>query len=376
MSNPSELNQKRVAILVSFSGQGGVEAMIAKLAEGMVQQGFEVDLLLIKAKGDHVAAISSNVNVIRLDCKHSFYAVPKLIRYLRERKPCALLAAKHRAIKSAVLARLLSGQKTVVVGNIGTTVSGALEGKSALREWIWKLDTRLFYRLAHKVIGVSYGVQKDIQYFSKLPLERIPVVRYPVIDPGLYEKAGQPLDHPWFDNQDIPVLVGSGRLTRQKDFPTLLRAFKRVLEDRPCRLIILGEGGDRPQLESLIQELGIKDHVELPGFVTNPYPYVDKASAFVLSSRWEGSPIVLTEALALGTPAVSTDCPSGPVETLDGGKHGPLVPMGDPQALATAILQTLDHPPPAQQLKNAVKEYNIETSARRHLEIMGCLPRT
>ncbi|HEC12901.1 MAG TPA: glycosyltransferase [Acidiferrobacteraceae bacterium] len=348
--------------------------MIAKLADGMVQKGFEVDLLLIKAEGNHVAAISSNVNVIRLGCKHSLSAIPKLIRYLRKRKPCALLAAKHRAIRSAVLAQILSGQKTIVVGNIGTTVSGALKGRSAFREWIWKLDTRLFYRYAYKVIGVSYGVQKDIQYFSKLPLDKIPVVRYPVIDSGLFEKAHEPVDHPWFDDQDIPVLLGSGRFTRQKDFPTLLHAFKLVLKDRSCRLVILGEGSDRPQLESLVEDLGIKSYVWLPGFVANPYPFVAKASAFVLSSRWEGSPIVLTEALALGTPAVSTDCPSGPMETLAGGKHGPLVPMNNPKALAAAILQTLDHPLPPEQLKNAVREYNVETSARRHLEIMRCLP--
>jgi glycosyltransferase involved in cell wall biosynthesis len=156
-------------------------------------------------------------------------------------------------------------------------------------------------------------------------------------------------------------------LQRQKDFPTLIRAFARVRQTRPCRLVIIGEGRERPALEALIGQLGLTGQVDLPGFQPNPLPFLARASLFVLSSAWEGSPNVLTEAMALGTPVVATDCPSGPAELLDGGRIAPLVPVGDPEALARMVLATLDQPTPAARLKDAVADYDQAYSARRYL---------
>jgi glycosyltransferase involved in cell wall biosynthesis len=161
-----------------------------------------------------------------------------------------------------------------------------------------------------------------------------------------------------------------GRLTRQKDFPSLLRAFAKVRAERPCKLVILGEGGDREKLERLARELGIDEDFYLPGFAPNPYKYLRRADLFVLSSAWEGSPNVLTEALALGIPVVATDCPSGPREVLDGGKFGPLVRVGDVDGLAEAMRQVLDHPPEAEFLKKTVENYTVEKSSRRYLSIL------
>jgi glycosyltransferase involved in cell wall biosynthesis len=164
------------------------------------------------------------------------------------------------------------------------------------------------------------------------------------------------------------VILGAGRLQRQKDFPTLLRAFARLRQRRPCRLLILGEGSGRAELEQLIAALGIGADVDLPGFQPAPYPFMRAASLFVLSSAWEGSPNVLTEAMALGTPVVATDCPSGPAEILAGGRFGALVPVGDDVALADAMARTLERPLPATVLHGAVAEYNQASSARRYLE--------
>jgi glycosyltransferase involved in cell wall biosynthesis len=152
----------------------------------------------------------------------------------------------------------------------------------------------------------------------------------------------------------------------------MIRAFAKVRAERSCRLVILGEGGDRPKLEALTAELGLTQDVDLPGFQTNPFPFLVRAALFVLSSAWEGSPNVLTEAMALGTPVVSTDCPSGPRELLDGGRLGPLVPVGDAEALANAILETLDHHLSAEILKSAVADYHQTRSARLYLQALGC----
>jgi len=152
------------------------------------------------------------------------------------------------------------------------------------------------------------------------------------------------LNHPWFAPGEPPVILSVGRLTKQKDYPTLIRAFALVHRERPARLMILGEGEERPKLEALIQELSLDDDVSLPGFVDNPYAYMARSAVFVLSSAWEGLPTVLIEAMAVGTPVVATDCPSGPAEILEGGKWGKLVPVGDVEALAEAIARKISSP--------------------------------
>jgi glycosyltransferase involved in cell wall biosynthesis len=199
------------------------------------------------------------------------------------------------------------------------------------------------------------------------------VIRNPVITPDLARAAAEPCPHPWVAEPSPargPVIVGAGRFQRQKDFPTLIRAFARLRLERPCRLLLLGEGGWRDRLVALIQDLGLGAEVDLPGFQPNLYPFLARADLFVLSSAWEGSPNVLTEAMALGTPVVSTDCPSGPREILEGGRFGPLVPVGDTDALAAAMARTLDSPLPAQTLIEAVAEYRQEISAARYLAVL------
>jgi glycosyltransferase involved in cell wall biosynthesis len=163
------------------------------------------------------------------------------------------------------------------------------------------------------------------------------------------------------------VVLGIGGLRRQKDFPTLMRAFAKVRQQQPCRLMILGQGNKESQLKQLALELDLGDDFRLAGFVDNPYVYLKHAGLFVLSSLWEGSPNVLTEALALGTPSVATNCPSGPFEITANGEVAPLVPVGDVDQLATAMLQTLQAPPDPEKLKSAVREYTLERSARSYL---------
>jgi glycosyltransferase involved in cell wall biosynthesis len=186
--------------------------------------------------------------------------------------------------------------------------------------------------------------------------------------------AAQPIAHPWFAEGQPPVVLGVGGLRHQKDFPTLLKAFARLRQRIAVRLVILGSGHLEDELKSLARELKVQDDFALPGFVRNPYPFMRHAALFVLSSAWEGSPNVLAEALALGTPVVSTDCPSGPREILQSGHYGPLLAVGDDQGLAEAMLKTLQAPPDGAFLREAIREYTQEISARHYLETFGLAP--
>jgi glycosyltransferase involved in cell wall biosynthesis len=195
----------------------------------------------------------------------------------------------------------------------------------------------------------------------------VQVIYNPVIMPGMKARARQVPDHPWFRAGEPPVVLGIGRLTRQKDFPTLIRAFAGVRRQRPVRLIILGEGEDRAALDTLVTELGLGDDVALPGFRDNPLGYLSASALFVLSSAWEGLPTVLIEALAAGTRVVSTDCPSGPREILQEGRLGTLVPVGDVPALAAAMSAALDCPPcpaPAAALEPFTREAAVDNYLR------------
>jgi glycosyltransferase involved in cell wall biosynthesis len=243
--------------------------------------------------------------------------------------------------------------------------------KSALERWLRYAPIRRTYPRIDHIVAVSAGVAEDTVRIARLPRERISVIRNPVITPDLERLAAEPCPHPWLAPGQPPVILGAGRLQRQKDFPTLIRAFARLQRGRDCRLAILGEGGSRPKLEALIGQLGLSDRVALLGFQDNPYPYLARARLFVLSSAWEGSPNVLTEAMALGTPVVSTDCPSGPFELLDGGRFGPLVPVGDVEALAAAMQRTLEQGLAPGVLRSAVAEYEQGRSAARYLKVLG-----
>lgn len=364
-----------VAILASFSGNGGVERMLVNLILALTARGVRIDLLLLRAESSYLRELPDDIAIIRLRRHRSPLRFPAIARYLRTHRPQALLVAKDRAGRSAVIARALAGTATPLLLRIGTHLSTAMAQRSPVERWLRYSAIRLLYPRIDAVVAVSDGVAEDVGRVSGLPAERIHVVRNPVVTPRLAARAAEPCTHPWFaappPQGEIPVILGIGRLQRQKDFPTLLRAFALLRRQMASRLLILGEGRGRSRLEALIGELGLQDAVELPGFAPNPYPLLARAHLFVLSSAWEGSPNVLTEALALGTPVVSTDCPSGPKEILEDGRYGPLVPVGDPESLAAAMRRTLENPLPAEVLRAAVVEYDAAVSADRYLDLLN-----
>jgi glycosyltransferase involved in cell wall biosynthesis len=364
---------KKLAVLISFSGEGGVERMVTNLVVEFARQpDLSVDLVLLRDDSRHLRDLPANINIVRLGVRHSGLSLPALVRYLRRARPDAMLVAKDRAGRAALTARQLAGVSTRIVLRLGTTLSEAMQDKGRLVRWLRYWPIRKLYPLADGIVAVSQGVADDIAGIVEMPAGHIHVVRNPVITPALARLAAETVEHPWFGPGQPPVVMGIGRLTRQKDFATLIRAFAHVRHRLgPLRLIILGEGRDREALMHLAEDEGVLEDVALPGFMSNPYAWLSRASLFVLSSRWEGSPNALTEAMALGIPVVSTDCPSGPREVLAGGRYGPLVPVGDHQALAEAMSRVLARPEPAQSLRDAVQEYRSEVSARRYLEVLG-----
>jgi glycosyltransferase involved in cell wall biosynthesis len=300
--------------------------------------------------------------------------LPGLVEYLRRERPDALLSVLSYGNLVALWARRLAGVSTrVVVSERNTLSESCVATKKRERRWRSRHLPALIgrtYPFADVITTVSDGVADDLAATTGLAREKLVTVYNPVVTERLIERAREPLDHPWFRPDEIPVVLAAGRLRPQKDLETLLRAFAILRQRRPARLVVLGEGPGRRKLEGLAGELGIAADVALPGFVRNPFAYMARARVFALSSRFEGLPGTLIQAMACGCSVVSTDCPSGPREILEGGRHGELVPVGDAKALAAAIERSLVAPVAPEQLRERAQAFSAERVARRYLDLL------
>lgn len=338
----------QIALVIASMTSGGAERAIAKLASGFAERGQVVDLVLARAEGPFLAELHPDVRVVDLGVGRLATAVVPLARYLRRERPAAVFSALDYVNVIAVVARALSRVDVPLVVSERNTLSAAVTNSPSRRTRWMPRFIRWTYPHATTVAAVSPGVAEDLVELCGLAPESVVVLNNPVVTPEVARMRTEPVTHPWLRDGGPPTVLAAGRLTAQKDFPTLLAAFAAVRRSRPARLVILGDGPLREELEELVARLGLSDDVSLPGFCANPYPAMSAADVFVLSSRWEGSPGALIEAMYCGAPVVATDCPSGPRQILDGGRHGRLVPVGDAAAMADAIVDALEgRVPPA-----------------------------
>lgn len=360
-----------LCVFLATSGHSGVDRVMSNLLPAMVTHGLSVDLLTLENHGPHLKNPPPGLRIIPLGRAHVNTAAPALVKYLRLNRPSALLTDKDRVNRTAILARFLAGVDTRVYVRVGTTVSVNLAGRKAWDRWLQFSSIKYLYPFADGVLVPSQGCADDLQKISGNRIERLRMVPSPIIRDDLPRLA--------LDRESIsgkmggpdPWIIGIGELSRRKDYATFLEAFAHVLKHRPARMVILGEGRQRANLESIAARLGIADRVFLPGFVSNPYAWLNQANVFVHTSRWEGMPVALIEAMALGVPVVSTDCPSGPREVLDGGRLGRLVTVGDAEGVAKGICSCLDQPVEPDVLKQAVAKYRVDKSAQAYIEAMG-----
>jgi glycosyltransferase involved in cell wall biosynthesis len=359
---------KLTIFLTSLDG-GGAERSMVNLMNGLVSQGVPVDLILVKREGPFVPLVSPKVNIIDFGGKRLLASIGNLISYLKQEQPRALLSSLEDTNVVAIVAKHLAGVSTRVVVNVQNTVSQEFKHGTSLKKRFAPLMVRLFYPWSDAVVPVSQGVAEDLASLG-IPPKLIEVIHNPVVTLEIEHKVNESVTHPWFAPDRPPVIVAVGRLDKQKDFPTLIKALALVRQQIPARLMILGEGRDRAALEALVAELDLTDAVSLPGFVNNPYAYMAKAGVFVLSSLYEGLPTVLIEAMAGGTPVVATNCPSGPQEILAGGKYGKLVAIGDIEGIARAIINTLKQPLNAEMIKQRAFDFSLEKSVEKYCRIL------
>lgn len=400
----------RVAILIPTLAGGGAERAALFLASGLLDRGHEVDLLLRDLVCDYPASVPPGARLFCLSggnggrvpggherlpvAPRSLASMPSPIshrfprlalattidraqlslltstslprwavaiaRYLDREVPDAALAMMSPAVAAAALAVRLAQTRPRVVAR----AENVFRSRRKIRR------ARMSYPYADAAVGVSLGVSSELREICGVSSDRIHTIHNPAVPDDLPHKVREVPDHPWYKEPGPPVVLSIGRLHRQKDFPTLLIAFSHLVKHRPARLLVLGKGPLLQELLALARKLGISGHVDFPGFAENPYAYLARARLFVLSSRHEGIGNVLIEAMACGCPVVSTDCPYGPDEILEGGRWGELVPVGDPVALAAAMVRAMESPHRRETLRERASFFSLERAVSRYEELL------
>ena len=356
-------------------------AAMARWAENVAgnhsQGEYTVSFVGLKIEESFKSEISGDVCLVDLSNYHTPGALFKLIKYFKKERPDIFVSAFPHINAFVMMAKVISGVKMkVVLTEHNHFFLLAKNARTLYRRFfglfILPHLMRIFYPLSDAIICASNGVAESISDVISLP-DKIKTIYYPVASKKIYNLSKEPVNHPWFLNPKIPIILAAGRLVNQKDYPTLLSAFKLVIQKKPVRLVILGEGAERKKLEKLILKLGISENVAFLGLQKNPFKYMKRASVFVLSSITEGLPNVLMEAMACGAPVISTNCKSGPGEIIENGKNGILVPVGDYKSLSEAIIKVLNDTSLKQALSKEgferAKYFSVEKNIKQYEEV-------
>jgi glycosyltransferase involved in cell wall biosynthesis len=358
MTRPADPGHKyRLGFLLRDLGEGGAERSSLRLANGLAGDGMPVTLFLMRKKGPMLAEVAPGVRVV--DFSH-----------LRSAEIDYLMPVYTSM--SALLAKILLRARWQVIlsqRNMFTMDRGPIQTRLRF------LRCRLLYPFASACVCISRGVADEMRTLGLMDEKKIRVIYNSAITDRLLTDMEEPASHPWFEDGARPVILGAGRLGDQKDFSTMIRAFALLRHKPAPRLVIFGEGKERPKLEKLVRELGLEDRVSLPGYVSNPYPYMKRAAVTAVTSRFEGFCLVVAEALACGCTVASTDCKSGPGEILDGGRYGYLARVGDAEDMARAMEQALSHPLPPEELKERALVFSDRRAVEEYKKLFRELDR-
>jgi glycosyltransferase involved in cell wall biosynthesis len=354
--------------------RGGIGRNALHHANELNRRGFGVDIIVERQVPDFEGQLAAGIGLRLVPTTHSLMGLPWMLHYLLRRRPAAITVSNVRLAMLALRARVLAHVPTRIVATVHNTYSLAYArlDPTKLKRRIAKY--RKYYPHLDAIVAVSDGVGEDFSRFSDIPISRITRIYNPIVTEDLDAKAAMDPQHPWLTSPTEPVIVSVGRLSEAKNFPLLVSAFERLRAERPARLIIIGDGPLREALQARIARSPFAQDFDLTGFRDNPFAFLSRADLFVLSSDWEGFGNALAEALACGAPAVATDCPHGPREILDGGRYGRLVPVGDKQALSTAMAEVLDDPPEPVHQREGAQRFTVARSTDGYLDMMG-LPR-
>lgn len=357
--------------MLTGSYRGGIGRSVTNLSNALVRSGYRVDILVDRPDFPYAEELTGSVGLRYLRTSHRIGGVLHLLKYLKERKPVVVLTPFVQLTLLAVRTRSLFRVPMKIYTNVHSTYSVDFAGLDPGKRKRRISDMKRYYTRCDGIIAVSDGVAADFSNLTGIPEGKIQTIHNPIVTDEMIQSSGKRPDHPWFLADQPPVLLGMGRLIDSKNFDELIQAFVNVRRERACRLVLLGDGPARSDLELLANTSPSAEDILFLGHQENPFPYLRYSSLFVLSSSYEGLPSSLIESMAVGTPVVSTDCPHGPREILEGGRFGELVPVNDPDTLSDAIIRTLENPPDSLTLRTAAERFRDMHIARSYVSAFG-----
>lgn len=326
-------------VFLSPTLSGGLGKVTIKLAETMFDRGLSVELWVLD--NNDQTTVSTEILIRSVPGTSASSALFILSKMLKSRKPANIISASFHLNCVTILAKVISRVSSRVIIAEHTSLENGLETLTWKKKIIARYCIAILYRFSDIVIAVSNDAARQVEKYALLAENSVKTIYNPIIDDSLFEASKKECPHP-FSKIDEKIFLSVGRLSKEKDIPTLIKAFAESLKLKPSRLLIVGDGPERANILKLIKLLGLTERIALLGHLTNPYPLFREANVLVLSSTREGLPTVLVEALALGCRTVSTDVRSGPREILEDGRLGFLVPPSNAKALASAMLKSLN----------------------------------
>lgn len=359
----------KISVMAGRYALSGVPLAQMRFARALAARGHDVDLLIGMVNPGNIPPTPAGVEVRVLGKHRVISMLVPLVRYFRRDDPDVVFSAGDHLNAIVLLAALIAGSKAKISCSSRVTPFDTYSNVPFSKGWILKLVMRAVMHKADALTCVSRDMVDQYRLvFRSSPHRSV----YNIVDDAHSRRLmNESVDDPWLLQKQGPILVAAGSLEPWKGLSDLIVAMTHVPESRMAKLIILGDGSLRGELQALIAELGLEGRVKLVGYVDNPLKYFRHADVFVLSSRVEGLPNVLVEAMMCGCTPVSTDCPTGPREVLADGKYGYLVPVADPVAMAAGIARAIDEPIPEHLLREAVLPFAEDTVIAKHFEVLG-----
>lgn len=358
----------KVSFFQSGLRGGGIARVNLNLAKYFIDKGYQVDIVVVKKVGPYINQVPDKINIVDLKANRALSSIPKLVRYLNKFNPDVLISANNYINVTVAISHKLAKADTQLILSVHLDRRYRNSKSPFYRKIIMKYLMNFSYKYADEVVAVSKGVAKYISEVTDKDEDEVKVIYNPIYDKEIIEKSKEKADHPWLNESDVPVVITAARFVEQKNLSLLIRAFKIVSDKSGAKLIILGEGKLEEELKSLVKKLGLDNSISFEGFVSNPYKYIKRADVFALSSDYEGFGNVLVETLAVNTPIVSTDCPSGPSEILKNGEYGILVPVNNEIKLAEGIIKSLNSNN-NKNLHERALDFSIENAGDNYIKI-------
>jgi len=370
------VSMKKLYFVIPSLGGGGAERVLVHILRGLDSRKFDINLVLFRKEGVYLDHLPKSISIQFVD-RNLVYGLSWLIllfkigKLLRSNNPEVIVSFMWYSNFIILILKALRVIQSPIIVSERYTLSFSYEGKFI--EFIRRIVVRFFYPFADKILAVTRDMAKELNHLYNIPASKIAAIYNPIDFKKVNQDAEERVDNLWF-RDSIPVLIAVGRLSPQKGFSYLIRAVSTLRSAFLVRLIILGEGQERKNLQQLIHHLNIQDQIQLVGFQKNPYQYLSRATIFVLSSLYEGFPNALVEAMALEVPCIATRCPTGPEEIITDGVNGLLVPPGDEKALAEAIIRLLKDPALCKKLseegRKRAEDFKVEKIVREYEDLI------